>query len=1240
MSLSISPIRRANSRSPLRRDAGSRSPIRDAVSMIVDSDDDDDDEIINVVAQHHQQQRSNVPTPELASTYSSSTEGGAVKSKQVGGNDHSVDNAEGGAHSSPSAATTATNATVTTTATAATVATVGAAVTQLPSRRAPPPLPPPPEAVGVDLSAIENNSNSSTRIWRRREIQIATSEPSPFALAPPSMGSAMSGNNNNQNNHPNRYAKHQVDPNNSNHNSNINPNSYHQSPNSIPITPLHQIPYVHGGYAAAAPLFVTHSKFASILKKLLPGAYEELSCLLQNNNKNKGRKNTNGNGNGNGNGNANKSSGDMSQSQTVNKAPSSDKSNSNNKVDYERMTSCSPTLEEVAGSVRSKSINSSIVTANNGNGESDGGGNGSGSNPTPEVILPDPVKVMKWAENNPVVSAFGIWSSDSGRRTIKFMQGINLCNTSCLDEHHQDGIFNDWNDRESVVTIGSNGNYSGFGSGFGGFGGSYAGGSGIGGYYGVGGNNGHFQRPKRRKQPQPEDSGNLSDPSNSSMPSRPSYSKPALEWDVFLDPNLVREVDAAMGVVDNLELKLRKARIKRQKRIIEAKKQKEQNKRKQQHNRVSTNNNNGDDSSDDEIEDNDDFDILQAHTAAQVEVDRLVSQLMRRLIIAHGSMSQLVLEAMGVAPKYNFGRVVKSSRENPNGATAGALSPVRTPSRSMKRVSLRAGKTEFSLNVTRTSSWDEEEEQRDFEALLDPTIGSGAVAGKDSERELNKKNRQRRTAAKSSASSGSKGMFLETWLHVFARTLSLLVKSSSGNSSSISKQNSSASSNSRNSRENNDSGHLMTKNRPANIGQRGLSGLLEKMFLRRDSSYPNIAPKIGGDLDDTIDEEKKNNINQLEALHDDDDDDNSALLTPNDMFSPETPTAASTLYSSAFGMCGVSLCLGMDSDGSEKGGTSSFPLNPHASHKMAQDIERITSVLGEPLRLVLDLKSRRVPPRVWSRLIDSLRTRGLIIEGIGSFDMDELRVISKGCSYPLTPILFFHSVGDLQRACHANEVKNGDTVYFNGGSLMWKRSTIMEAAERGCCGAIDTSDFDDGHDGVSRSPKVGSVHGGRGNYSFQPYAYPRSALSDWEREMCKATIEDYRRHFNLKIGVYVQEFSISAEALDALTIFVNKHGEVYDQGLAFGGVNGTAVKNIHGDGYWNQRYMGRSWDFVAKPSNEMTPLKPEDHHLVQKAIQAGAWGQVGTIYEVMDEKAGALTVPPPREPCNVVNTFQ
>jgi hypothetical protein len=43
------------------------------------------------------------------------------------------------------------------------------------------------------------------------------------------------------------------------------------------------------------------------------------------------------------------------------------------------------------------------------------------------------------------------------------------------------------------------------------------------------------------------------------------------------------------------------------------------------------------------------------------------------------------------------------------------------------------------------------------------------------------------------------------------------------------------------------------------------------------------------------------------------------------------------------------------------------------------------------------------------------------------------------------------------------------------------------------------------------------------------------------------------------------EFSISAEALDELTVFVNQHGDLYDQGIAFGGVNGVAVKNISGE---------------------------------------------------------------------------
>jgi hypothetical protein len=800
---------------------------------------------------------------------------------------------------------------------------------------------------------------------------------------------------------------------------------------------------------------------------------------------------------------------------------------------------------------------------------------------------------MKWAENNPVVSAFGIWNSDSGRRTFTFMKGMKMSTVRKVsdDDDNNDISYDhgEYYDEDEcyhphrISTMGEFGTGMALTS--------------RGGFHDILQHNPtqlqqhhhqhrpcHIPRPKRRKQPLPQDLPassstcklyNMMSPIIVEPAERPPcYNKPALEWDVFLDPNLVRQVDAAMTVVDNLGLKLRKATLRREKRLAAAaaasNKGNTKNNARPYGKSMSTSSNshhhqycksvsvssyadkskmNGDnqpmmtEEEDDEGDnDDEDFDLLQSHTAAQVEVDRLVSQLMRRTILAHGSMSQLVLEAIGVAPKYNYGTVVKSSRDVVSSSGNGSAL-VRTPSRSRKYNSLQYGarKREISLNMTKT--WDETEEQHDFEALLDPSILS-----KGFEKSSNYKGGSKRKA-------GSQGMFMENWIHVFARTLTLLVKSSSrncagGDNDAIAKSNSSNSSRSMNNTQ-----HLLGENKPADGSLQGFTGLIEKIFLRRESSSTAADPNTICLQRMSVDEKKKSDPDN----NFDDDDDDSDLLTNHDMLSPTASTSTSMFGN----LCGMSLCLGMGSNDDTKGygggASSTFPLNPHLSHKMAQDIEQISAVLGEPLRLVLDLKSRRVPPRVWSRLIDSLRTQGLIIEGIGSFDMDELRVIGKGCSYPLTPILFFHSVGDLQRACHANEVrryfhstdgtskssnftqykrtllhisplqnvkvKDGDHVYFNGGSLMWKRTSIMEAAERGCCGALQSDHH--GSTGSVKSPMSAAAGGVGGNYSFQPYAFPRSALSDWERVMCKSTIEDYRRHFNLRIGVYVQGERIS-----------------------------------------------------------------------------------------------------------------
>jgi len=99
---------------------------------------------------------------------------------------------------------------------------------------------------------------------------------------------------------------------------------------------------------------------------------------------------------------------------------------------------------------------------------------------------------------------------------------------------------------------------------------------------------------------------------------------------------------------------------------------------------------------------------------------------------------------------------------------------------------------------------------------------------------------------------------------------------------------------------------------------------------------------------------------------------------------------------------------------------------------------------------------------------------------------------------------------------------------------MWKPSSIMEAAEQGCCGYIETHNVDDEVDVVSdislnKSDRFNKGRSsGSGKYSFQPYAYPRASLSDWERVMCKSTLECYQKHFNLKIGVYVQGMEMSS----------------------------------------------------------------------------------------------------------------
>ena len=250
---------------------------------------------------------------------------------------------------------------------------------------------------------------------------------------------------------------------------------------------------------------------------------------------------------------------------------------------------------------------------------------------------------MKWAENNPVVSAFGIWNSDSGRRTIKFMQGIQLLqqpiplNNTANNNVQEGNREEDLDDRqsfisgggytESVVTIGSNGNNFGYRNSMMG----YQPQRHTTAHHNTTTTNPlHGMASKRRKQPEPdpipETAGGIevttlgvSGLSATTIPPKPRYNKPALEWDVFLDPSLVKQVDTAMSIVDKLEVKLRKIRIKRERKkaVATAMKYNRTSSRGSGVGIMNSENTRGthvdNDIDDEEDENDDDFDILQ-HT--------------------------------------------------------------------------------------------------------------------------------------------------------------------------------------------------------------------------------------------------------------------------------------------------------------------------------------------------------------------------------------------------------------------------------------------------------------------------------------------------------------------------------------------------------------------------------------------------------------------------------------------------
>ncbi len=229
--------------------------------------------------------------------------------------------------------------------------------------------------------------------------------------------------------------------------------------------------------------------------------------------------------------------------------------------------------------------------------------------------------------------------------------------------------------------------------------------------------------------------------------------------------------------------------------------------------------------------------------------------------------------------------------------------------------------------------------------------------------------------------------------------------------------------------------------------------------------------------------------------------------------------------------------------------TYELPLSAIRLCTIADSICELKQVTGcnNPLGLVLDLKSRHVPKRVWAFLIDTMRRYGIRVEAVATFYIEDICDISNFCLHPVNEVIFFHTAGDLQHACLSGLFKQDDDnakismVYFNAGSLFWNYKIVFL-------------------ENIAAGMKDFNVNEVKKKYRFEPYA-----CSDQEnggKDLRCSTIKQYKDHYNLSIGLYLQEFCVDDEILNLLIEYVNRNEHIYDLGISWGGVNGLTVNGI------------------------------------------------------------------------------
>lgn len=219
----------------------------------------------------------------------------------------------------------------------------------------------------------------------------------------------------------------------------------------------------------------------------------------------------------------------------------------------------------------------------------------------------------------------------------------------------------------------------------------------------------------------------------------------------------------------------------------------------------------------------------------------------------------------------------------------------------------------------------------------------------------------------------------------------------------------------------------------------------------------------------------------------------------------------------------------------------------------AEACSRFINLTGQDcLSIVLEIKSLASTPELLADVMRELNRRGVRLAAVASFRLEEIQGLSQseqiieGQRYAgPRELLFFHYAGNLQQACDKGLVPQGQSVLFNGGSLLEQ----------------DPED-----------PQ-------------QPYQVIKGVLNE---------LRAYQQRFDLHIGLYVQENDCDAAAAGLLSELVDSHADIFDLGFAWGGLLNQATTEFApartGDlrGHGSQRLLERIGQAILWEVRELT----------------------------------------------------